>query len=146
MAYAKTDDDVRLYFEETGSGVPIVFAHEFAEALAKHSAKGAANTMRGIQARRPSIYDLADRLRAMRVPTLVIVGDEDDHCLQPGIFLKKTIPACGLLVLPKTGHTINLEEPGYFNDFVGDFLQAVELGKWSSRDPRANPAEIVKTS
>ena len=34
------------------------------------------------------------------------------HCLQPGIFLKKTVPACGLAVLPKTGHTLNLEEPG----------------------------------
>ena len=48
----------------------------------------------------------------MDVPTLVIVGDEDDHCLQPGIFLKKTIPACGLSVFPKTGHTLNLEELG----------------------------------
>ena len=56
------------------------------------------------------------------MPTLVIVGDEDDHCLQPGIFLKKTIPACGLLVLPKTGHTLNLEEPEHFNRFVDEFI------------------------
>ena len=41
------------------------------------------------------------RLKAMNVPTLVMVGDEDDHCLQPGIFLKKTIPACGLCGLPR---------------------------------------------
>jgi hypothetical protein len=25
-----TDDGVKLYFEETGSGVPILFVHEFA--------------------------------------------------------------------------------------------------------------------
>ncbi len=31
-------------------------------------------------------------LKVMELPTLVVVGDEDDHCLQPGIFLKKTIP------------------------------------------------------
>ena len=30
MAYATTDDGVRLYYEETGEGVPIVFVHEFA--------------------------------------------------------------------------------------------------------------------
>ncbi len=30
MAIAKTDDGVELYYEETGSGVPIVFVHEFA--------------------------------------------------------------------------------------------------------------------
>jgi pimeloyl-ACP methyl ester carboxylesterase len=119
---------------------------EFAQRLGQHSAKGSANTMRGVQARRPSIYDLEDRLRTMPVPTLVIVGDEDDHCIQPGVFMKKTIPACGLLILPKTGHTINLEEPGYFNGFVGDFLASVELGKWAPRDPRAKASEIMKTS
>jgi pimeloyl-ACP methyl ester carboxylesterase len=30
MPYATTDDGVKLYFEETGSGVPVVFVHEFA--------------------------------------------------------------------------------------------------------------------
>jgi pimeloyl-ACP methyl ester carboxylesterase len=120
--------------------------HEFAELLGRHSAVGAANTMRGVQARRPSLYDLEDRLRAMDVPTLVMVGDEDDHCLQPGLFMKKTIPACGLLVLPKTGHTLNLEEPGYFNGFVADFIALAEAGRWAPRDPRALPSQIMKTT
>lgn len=119
---------------------------EFATQLGEHSALGSANTMRGVQMLRPSIYDLEDRLRDMPVPTLVMVGDEDDHCLQPGIFLKKTIPACGLLVLPKTGHTINLEEPELFNRFVGDFIALVEAGRWSPRDARAVAAQIMKTS
>lgn len=30
MPYATADDGVKLYFEETGAGVPIVFVHEFA--------------------------------------------------------------------------------------------------------------------
>jgi pimeloyl-ACP methyl ester carboxylesterase len=118
---------------------------EFADLLGRHSAVGAANTMRGVQARRPSIYDLESRLRAMNVPTLIVVGDEDDHCLQPGIFMKKTIPASGLLVLPKTGHTLNLEEPEHFNRFVGQFIAQVEAGRWLPRDPRAVPAQIMKT-
>jgi pimeloyl-ACP methyl ester carboxylesterase len=118
---------------------------EFADLLGQHSSIGAANTMRGVQARRPSIYDLEDRLRAMPVPVLVVVGDEDDHCLQPGIFMKKTIPAAGLLVLPKTGHTLNLEEPDHFNRFVGDFIAQVEAGRWPPRAPRATPAQIMKT-
>jgi pimeloyl-ACP methyl ester carboxylesterase len=102
--------------------------------------------MQGVQARRPSIYDLEAELKAMQIPTLVIVGDEDDHCLQPGIFLKKTIPASGLLVLPKTGHTLNIDEPALFNQFVSDFLATVEQGKYLPRDPRSAPAEIMKTS
>jgi len=30
MPFAKTDDGVKLYYEEVGSGVPIIFVHEFA--------------------------------------------------------------------------------------------------------------------
>src|SRR5580704_4243592 len=30
MAHVTTDDGIRLYYEETGSGGPIVFVHEFA--------------------------------------------------------------------------------------------------------------------
>lgn len=119
---------------------------EFAVQLGEHDSAGCANTMRGVQAGRPSIYDLESGLKAMPVPMLVIVGDEDDHCLQPAIFLKKTVPACGLLVLPKTGHTANLEEPERFNSFVGEFIATVEAGRWSARDPRALPDQIMKTS
>ena len=118
---------------------------EFAEQLAQHSAVGSALTMRGVQMRRPSLYDLEAELAAMQVPTLVMVGDEDDHCLQPGLFLKRTIPACGLAVLPKAGHTLNIEEPDLFNRFMADFIAQVEAGAWAPRDPRANPAQVMRT-
>jgi pimeloyl-ACP methyl ester carboxylesterase len=118
---------------------------EFAARLATHSDAGAALTMRGVQARRPSFWDLEEELRRMEVPTLVVVGDEDDHCLQPGIFLKKTLPACGLSVFPKTGHTLNLEEPAAFNALLAEFLAQVEAGRWLPRDPRALPGQIMRT-
>jgi len=118
---------------------------EFAARLATHSDTGAALTMRGVQARRPSLYDLEAEFAAMPVPTLVIVGDEDDHCLQPGLFLKRTIPACGLAVLPKTGHTLNLEEPELFNQLLAEFFAQVEAGAWKPRDPRARPDQIMRT-
>lgn len=118
---------------------------EFATQLGEHSSLGSALTMRGVQARRPSLYDLEDRLKAMRVPALVVVGDEDDHCLQPGIFLKKTLPASGLAVMPKCGHTLNLEEPEAFNRLIAEFIDAVEAGAWTVRDPRAIAAEVMKT-
>jgi len=112
---------------------------EFATQLGEHDSIGSANTMRGVQASRPSIYDFEDQLKKMQVPTLVINGDEDDQCIQPGIFLKKTIPACGLLMLPKTGHTINLEEPDWFNLFLADFIASIEADRWDVRDPRSLP-------
>jgi len=119
---------------------------EFADRLATHSSKGAALTMRGVQAMRPSLWDLEDGLKRMSVPTLVIVGDEDDHCLQPGLFLKRTIPACGLSVFPKTGHTLNLEEPVMFNAVLAEFIAQVEAGAWLPRDPRALPGQVMRTS
>lgn len=117
----------------------------FAERLARHDPLGAANTMRGVQAQRPSLYDLEAELAVLDTPVLVMTGDEDDHCLQPGIFLKRIIPRCGFAVLPKSGHTLNLEEPALFNALVGEFIARVEAGRWRVRDPRANPAQIMRT-
>ncbi|MGI9434955.1 MAG: alpha/beta fold hydrolase [Geminicoccaceae bacterium] len=118
---------------------------EFVERLGEHDAKGSANTMRGVQGKRPSLYSLEDQLRSMDLPTLILAGDEDDHTLYPGIFLKRCIKASGLMVLPKTGHTLNLEEPDLTNHAIAEFLAQVESNRWYPRDPRANPDEIIKT-
>src|SRR5499427_7320329 len=63
---------------------------EFADQLAQHSARGAALTMRGVQKRRPSLFDLVDRMKSMTVPTLVMTGDEDWPCLEPALLMKRT--------------------------------------------------------
>lgn len=110
---------------------------EFAAQLAEHSSVGSALTMRGVQGARPSLYSLTEELAALTVPTLVITGDEDEGCLEPGLMLKRTIPTAGLAVLPKTGHTSNLEEPELFNRTLTDFLGAVENDAWGQRDPRS---------
>jgi pimeloyl-ACP methyl ester carboxylesterase len=105
--------------------------------LAGHSDLGSALTMRGVQAARPSLYALTDELAKVRIPVLVLVGDEDDGCLEPALMLKRTIPTSGLAVLPRTGHTANLEEPDVFNQAVDRFLAAVARGAWHPRDPRS---------
>ena len=103
---------------------------EFVRHLAEHSARGSANTMLGYQGRRPSLWDLEGALRAMRVPTLIVAGDEDVITLEASLFLKRTIPRAGLAMLPRTGHLMNLEEPTLFNRIVEDFLHEVERGRW----------------
>ena len=95
---------------------------EFIDQLSEHSAKGAALTLRGVQGRRPSPFELVAELERMTVPTLIIHGDEDRSCPGTGMFLKRTIPSAGLMVFPKTGHTINLEEPALFNYALQDFF------------------------
>jgi pimeloyl-ACP methyl ester carboxylesterase len=110
---------------------------EFHDRLAEHSELGAAMTMRGVQKARPSLYALTEALAGLAVPTLIITGDEDEGCLEPALMLKRTIPTAGLLVLPKTGHTCNLEEPALFNHTVAEFLAQVENDAWPARDPRS---------
>ncbi len=105
---------------------------EFAARLAEHDALGSANTLRGVQMRRPSVYDLAAELRKIRVPCLIVNGDQDEPCLQPGLFMRREIPGAGHLVLPRTGHALNLEEPEAFNRALTEFFHAVEQGRWAS--------------
>jgi proline iminopeptidase len=110
---------------------------DFYAALARHDAKGSANTMRGFQGGRPSIYTLADAIRKAPTPALIICGDEDDSCVEPSLFLKKHLPAAGLTFFPKSGHVLNLEEPSLFNEMVERFIALVEAGRWGVRDPRS---------
>jgi pimeloyl-ACP methyl ester carboxylesterase len=102
----------------------------FQSELAEHSVEGMANIYRGVQLRRPTIFQLKDKLNDLRVPTLVMVGDEDDPCLEPALFLKREIPGARLCVIPDTGHCVNLEEPALFNAYVQDFFTSVDRGTW----------------
>ncbi len=110
---------------------------DFYAALARHDAKGSANTMRGFQGARPSIYTMTDAIRKVSTPALIICGDEDDNCIEPSLFLKKHLPAAGLTFFPKSGHVLNLEEPMLFNEMVERFITLAEAGRWSIRDPRS---------
>jgi pimeloyl-ACP methyl ester carboxylesterase len=110
---------------------------QFAAQLAEHSSEGSARTMRGVQAARPSLYDLTDELERLTVPTLIVAGDEDEGVLEPSLMLKRTIPSAGLAVLPRTGHTCNLEEPDEFNRLLQGFFSDVEHDAWGLRDPRS---------
>jgi pimeloyl-ACP methyl ester carboxylesterase len=69
------------------------------------------------------MYELEAGLRTLRVPTLVLVGEEDAPALEPSRFLARTIPDATLVVLPKTGHTLQLEEPEAFNAAILDFVR-----------------------
>jgi pimeloyl-ACP methyl ester carboxylesterase len=119
---------------------------EFAAALAGHSSLGSALTMRGVQAARPSLYALTEELAKVRTPVLVVTGDEDEGCLEPALMLKRTIPTAGLAVLPRTGHTANLEEPDVFNQAVDKFLTTVTRGAWHERDPRSVSVSVTGMS
>jgi pimeloyl-ACP methyl ester carboxylesterase len=99
---------------------------EYLQQLAGHSAVGSANTMLGVQSRRPSFYDRTAEIAKLNVPLLILVGDEDEPSVEASVMIKRTAPNAALAVLPKSGHGINLEEPALFNQLLDDFLHQVE--------------------
>ena len=61
--------------------------------------------MRGVQKRRPSLFDLVDKMKTITAPTLIMTGDEDWPCLEPGILMKKNIPTAALVVMANAATT-----------------------------------------
>ncbi len=115
----------------------------FVRNLAEHPAHAAAKTLRTVQAGRASLYDMEAALKKVRAPVLLLVGDEDEPCLDVNLWMKRLMPTARLGVLPGSGHAINLEEPAAFNQLVEQFICDVERGSWRPRDPRAAPGSVT---
>ena len=103
---------------------------EFAQMLTEHSPVGHALTMLEVQAKRPSLWELEGELKKFTLPLLVLVGDEDDWCVDSSIYLKRVVPTAGLSIIPRSGHTITSEEPAKFNAALAEFIAASEAGRW----------------
>lgn len=100
---------------------------EFNKQFAEHSPIGSALTTRGCQIKRPTIYELEQKLVEMPMPVMIITGDDDEPCIQPSLFMKRKIPNARLWVMPRTTHPLNLEEPDDFNRAVYRFLTEIDL-------------------
>jgi len=107
---------------------------EFRDHLAEHPGKGSGYTLKRVQALRPGLHDFEAELAAVETPTLLMVGDEDEGCLDINLWLKRTMPMAGLSVVPKSGHLLNLENPAGFNDVSAEFFVAAEKRQWRKRD------------
>jgi pimeloyl-ACP methyl ester carboxylesterase len=106
---------------------------EFKQQFADGSAKGHAMTMRGVQGGRVPFFERTGELKKITEPMLVVIGDEDESTHGLAVHLKQHVSRCGVLELPKCGHTMNLEEPAAFNSAMQDFLHAVENDRWPAR-------------
>jgi pimeloyl-ACP methyl ester carboxylesterase len=130
MAADLFEGDFGVFVEQYGSGPyrqPFMRKdprgwHEFIDRFKNNSQRGTALTLQNIQARRPSLWALEARLKNVPLRSLVVCGDRDLPCVQPSIFLGRTLPEGRLCVVPDTGHAVNLEEPGFFNQILQDFI------------------------
>jgi pimeloyl-ACP methyl ester carboxylesterase len=107
---------------------------DFIRFFGEHSVEGSANTMENYQGKRPSLYTLRKEMAGITAPLLVLAGDEDDATLEPSLMMKRTIATCGLAMLPRSGHVLNIEEPALFNRLLEDFFHTVEAGRWMTRE------------
>jgi pimeloyl-ACP methyl ester carboxylesterase len=121
----------------------IVGWRTFVAHLAEHPAHAAARTLRTVQAGRASLYDMEVELKAVKAPVLLLVGDEDEPCLDLNLWMKRLMPTARLGFLPGSGHAINLEEPALFNQLIERFLTEVDRGSWRPRDPRAKAGSTM---
>jgi len=103
---------------------------EFEQRCMALSSVGAGLTMRNVQGNRRSLETMSNELSKLNVPVLLMVGDEDDGCLDTNLFLKRTLPAAGLCIVPLTGHAVAQEEPEFFNATLKRFIEAVEQETW----------------
>ena len=103
---------------------------EFIKMLGEHSSLGYSLVMLNLQAKRPSLWEMEAELKKFAPPLLVLVGDEDEWCVDASIYLKRIVPTAGLCVIPRSGHTITSEEPAKFNAAVAELIASAEAGRW----------------
>jgi pimeloyl-ACP methyl ester carboxylesterase len=110
--------------ESGGLDVLARSSREMRDAVRHHrSAKWLAHAARGMLAQRDG--RVIDTLPGIRVPTLVIVGDQDEPFLAPCRYMAGKIPGARLEVIAGAGHSANLDQPEAFNRALGDFLAAL---------------------
>lgn len=99
-------------------------SRDMREAIGRHrSARGLAHAARGMLTQRDAA--IIDSLPDIRVPTLVIVGDQDTPFLAPSEYMAKKIPGARLEVIAGAGHSSNLDQPETFNRVVRAFLDSL---------------------
>ncbi len=96
-------------------------SREMRESVRRHrSATWLANAARGMLAQDGS--RVIDSLPTIKVPTLIIVGDQDEPFLAPCRYMAGKIPGARLEIIKGAGHSSNLDQPEAFDRVLGDFL------------------------
>jgi 3-oxoadipate enol-lactonase len=104
------------------NSMPEVAAHVM-KMMTSSSPAGAATAMR---ARSERIDYLNEVLPNVTIPTLVIVGRQDEFTpVAKAEEMEQQLPDCKLVIIEDAGHMPNLEHPDEFNKAVFDFLDNI---------------------
>lgn len=78
----------------------------------------------GIAKRRPLLEDLS----AIRIPTLIVAGRNDEPFLEPSCQMHERIPNSELVIIEGAGHTPQIEKAAEFNRALMNFLDRMHEG------------------
>src|SRR5580692_11772813 len=84
--------------------------------------RGLRFTLSEVLAKRKSLFRLTDVLKAVRAPTLVVVGQHDYVCSKASKLIAQTIPNASLKIIDDSGHMSPLEQPAAFTTALLRFL------------------------
>ncbi|MCS7206405.1 MAG: alpha/beta hydrolase [Dehalococcoidia bacterium] len=93
------------------------------------SPQGIARTIRGVQMRRPTIFQLEPFLVRLTVPTLVVYGELDEPVVEASRFIGQKVPKAQVVAVPGVGHWTHLEALPTFLHTLDAFLERVERGQ-----------------
>jgi pimeloyl-ACP methyl ester carboxylesterase len=101
--------------------------NQVSEEIMHNSTKAIAYTIRGVQRKRPSIFQLESRLKECRTSTLVVMSECDTPVIESSRFIAKCMPNSVLKVLPAQSHWTYLEAPEKFLQAVDEFIAHLAL-------------------
>jgi pimeloyl-ACP methyl ester carboxylesterase len=87
-----------------------------------------------------------EQLRAIRVPSLVIVGDRDVFVpLDQAVRLHRQLPDSRLLVVPDSGHVVTVTHPALFNQAAMTFWRSLEPPDGAARARPSGTAAVLRS-
>jgi proline iminopeptidase len=99
---------------------------ELYQAELANSPETLASVIRGVQGKRPSIFELAPKLENLVVKTLVVMSDGDAPVVACSRFMVEHIPEAKLEVIPAGSHWTHLEAPEQFLKAVDQFAGVLQ--------------------
>lgn len=88
------------------------------------SAEGLVKSARGMFKQLDS--HIIDSLPSIQVPTLIVVGAQDDPLIVASKYMAAKIPKARLVVVPEAGHAPNIDKPTIFNAALREFLEGLK--------------------
>ncbi len=86
----------------------------------QHSANTLALAARGILSQVDAL--VIDSLPTIAVPVLIVIGDGDTNFLNGSAYMADRIPGAVNVVVPDSGHGVNVDQPEAVNKAFGNFL------------------------